>query len=405
MKFHYNAFDRNGRAVDGVIDAASVAEASETLRRDGMFVSSLVEAEGAGAAAAKGRRGRIKLRHVVVFMRQLSVLISTGTTVVEALAALERQAQEEAWRRVVADVRSRVEEGTPLSEALAAHPSCFDPVCRSLVAAGESGGKLDVMLDKLASLLRQQQHVRSTVIGALIYPALLIVVSVSVLGAMLGFVMPRFAGLFQTLDMPLPPTTKALMAISNGLVSYWWGVVPGLAAAVVGLALWLRTEGGRRVLHTFLARAPQIGRITRSFATARIVRLLGVLLQSRVPLLEALELTRQSCTNVLYAELLRRTEDAVTRGDSISTVMSGSDLVHPSVSEAVRNGERSGRVGEVMLNMADFLDEDNTVVIRSLTSILEPVILIVLGLVVGVVALSMFLPLFDLTAMTGGGGG
>src|SRR5690554_240141 len=160
--------------------------------------------------------------------------------------------------------------------------------------------------------------------------------------------MPRFAGLFETLDMPLPPTTKALMAISDVLTGYWWMVVPALGAAVGGLVWWLRTPPGRRVWHAFLVWAPQIGRVTRSFATARIARLLGVLLQSRVPLLEALELTRESCTNTLYADLLVRTQEAVTRGEPISASLTEGGLIAESVAEAIRNGERSGRVAEVL---------------------------------------------------------
>lgn len=403
MKLRYRAFDRNGRATSGMLEAASAAEATEQLRRDGVFVAEIGPADAGPDAAVGGRGGRVKLKHVVVFMRQLSVLVSTGTPVVEALMAVERQMADERMRAVIEDVRRRVEEGGSLSEAMSAHPGCFDPVCQSLVAAGESGGRLDAMLDKLATLLRQQQHIRSSLIGALIYPCLLVFVSISVLVAMIGFVMPRFAGLFETLDVPLPPTTRMMMALSNILTGYWWAVILGVAAVAAAATLWLRSDRGRRWWHGFLVRVPQFGKVARSFATARMVRLLGVLLQSRVPLLESLELTRLSCTNVHYAELVARTQDMVTRGESISAAFADSPLVHGSVAEAVRNAEKSGRVGEVLLGMADFLDEDNEVIVRSLTSILEPIILIVLGGLVGLVALSMFMPLFDLTAMAGGG--
>jgi type II secretory pathway component PulF len=233
---------------------------------------------------------------------------------------------------------------------------------------------------------------------------LLIVVAVSVLGLMVGFVLPRFAGLFETLDMPLPPTTKMLMAFSHLMTHYWWAVLVGLGAAGVAARFWLISSGGRRAVHTFAVRAPQLGKIVRSFSTARISRLLGVLLQSRVPLLTALALTRESCGNMHYEALLAKVEQSVTKGESISAAMGESDLIDASACEAIRNGEKAGRVGDVLVHLADFLDEENEVIVRSLTSVLEPLILIVLGVLVAFVALSTFLPLFDLTSMTQTGG-
>jgi type II secretory pathway component PulF len=339
---------------------------------------------------------------MAMFTRQLSVLVASGTPLVQALAALERQTKDALWREVVTAVRIRVEEGSTLSEAMADHPQAFDAVARSLISAGESGGSFDVMLDRLAVLSRKQLHVRSAILGAMIYPALLILVAVNVLGLMLLFVLPRFAGLFETLDVELPPMTLALMACSDFLRSYWWTLPLVIGGAVVGSRSWLRTEGGRRTVDGALLTLPAIGQIVRSFAVARIARVLGVLLAGKVPLLEALALARQTVSNCRYVELVARAEDAVTRGSSVSTVFAATDLVSPALCEAIRAGEQSGQMGPLLLNIADFLDEENEVVVKSLTSILEPVILIVLGVVVGLVALSMFLPLFDLTAAANG---
>ena len=283
------------------------------------------------------------------------------------------------------------------------HPDVFDPVCRSLISAGESGSSFDQMLDRLATLTRRQMHVRNAVVGALIYPALLVLVAVGVLATMLLFVLPRFAGLFETLDVALPPTTKMLMALSEFLRSYWWTVPLGGLVAGFGGHAWVNTPGGRRSVDTIVLRLPMLGAIVKSFAVARITRVLGVLLNGKVQLLDALILARHTARNVNYVDLVKRAEDAVTKGGSMSAAFAAGNLVTPSLCEAIKSGEQSGQMGPLLLSIADFLDEDNEVVLKSLTSILEPVILIVLGLLVGFVALSMFMPLFDLTSMTQGG--
>jgi type II secretory pathway component PulF len=330
------------------------------------------------------------------------VLVSSGTPLVQALIALERQTKDAIWREIIGGVRTKVEQGCTLSEAMSEYPQAFDAIARSLVSAGESGGGFETMLDRLSVLSRKQLHVRSALVGAMIYPALLIVVAIGVLALMLLFVLPRFAGLFETLDVKLPPMTQFLMACSDFLRSYWWSLPIAASAAFVAARSWTQTAAGRKAIDTTLLRLPAVGAILRSFSVARIARVLGVLLAGKVPLLDALALARQTVSNCKYIDLVARAEEAVTRGSNVSTVFASTDLVSPALCEAIRAGEQSGQMGPLLLNIADFLDEENEVVVKSLTSILEPVILIVLGVLVGFVALSMFLPLFDLTAAAHG---
>jgi type II secretory pathway component PulF len=238
----------------------------------------------------------------------------------------------------------------------------------------------------------------------MIYPCLLVTVSVIVITVLLMLVIPRFAELFATLDVPMPPTTALLIGLSETLRSYWWAVGGISAAVCVAAYLWLKTNAGKRAVDTLVLRLPQIGRIVKSFATARIARLLGVLMDSQLPVLEALRLTRGALANVHYADLIARTEQAVEKGQPISSSFSDTDLISPSVYEATRSGEKSGQIAPLLLNLADFLDEENEIVVRSLVNILEPAVLIVMGVLVAFVALSMFTPLFDVTAMAGGGG-
>lgn len=407
MKLAYVAFDKAGKQVTSTVEAADMAAASETLRRQGLFVSSMVPEH---EAARSGRRSTRKpstrrVKDLAMLMRQLHALVSCGTPLVEALTAMEHQTRPGPWRDALADVRSRVEQGTPFSAAAAEYPEFFDCVCLSLLGAGESSGNLPAMLDRIATMTRKQLAVRNAIAGAMIYPCLLSIIAVGVLGVLMVFVVPRFGELFASLGAKLPPTTEALLCISGFLQARWWIALPILIGAVVGARVWLSRPAGRMVMDTVVLRLPQLGRIVRNFATARILRLMGVLLDGHVDILEALRLTARSASNHHYAELLREAEDAVTQGRTLHSAFSRSDLITPAVSEAIRNGEQSGQVGVLMLSMADFLDEENEIIVKSLTSIMEPVILVVMGIVVGAVAVSMFVPLFDLTSMAQQGGG
>jgi type IV pilus assembly protein PilC len=409
MKFSYRAFDKSGKSRSETIEAGTAAEASELLRRQGLFVSEIGPATEAAAAAAKrqpvgasGVRGGTK--NLSSFLRQTAVLVKTGTPLVDAIQALEKQTVDAKWLSVISGVRARVEEGQTLSEALSAYPRSFDMVSRSLVRAGESGGNLGDMLTRLAELKRKQLKIRQQLIGAMVYPCVLIVVSIAVTLTMMLFVMPRFSGLFKSLDVPLPPTTKFLMGASEFLISYWWAVLGGLVALVSAAIAWGRTPAGRFALHGVLLNLPQIKRLVRGLGTARFARLMGVLLESRVSMLECLELTREASPNLHYAALLTRASDALQRGEPLSSAIGAGGIIDASVCEAVKSGERTGQVGPVLSNMADFIEEQNEVVIKSMTSLIEPLILISLGLIVGLMATSMFLPLFDLTASAGGAG-
>lgn len=411
MKYRYQGFDQRGKEVAGLIEAGDPTAAREQLRRDGLFVDEVRPARSDDERVHTGKSGRAfempslgggrRLRAMSGFTRQLAVLVSTGTPLVDAIASLEKQERDRDFRKVLADVHQRIEQGTMLSDAVAAHPRYFGAVARSLIAAGEQGGQLDAMLARLAKLARQQQKVRSTVTGAMIYPALLVCVSLGVVTAMLFFVLPRFEGLFQTLQTPLPSTTRMLMDVSHVLRDNWAWWAAGLVVCVLGVLIGIGTRSGKRGIMAAALRVPVVGTAIQSLATARIARVLGVLLDGKVQMVDALQLTRDATGVDAYAALVTRAEDFVLRGDAVSAAWEGSRLIPASVVEAVRSGERTGRVGTVLLSLADNMDEDNEMAIKTATHVLEPVILIVLGLIVGVMAISMFLPLFDLTAAGG----
>ena len=405
MRLAYRAWDNAGKLIADVVDANDFAEARENLRKQGLHVTELSEAGGKSHSMGQRRKKSVgrgtRLKQLSAFCKQLYVLIKTGTPIVQALEASERQTRDASFKQVVTDVRAKVEEGVPLSEAMQTHPEYFDIVTRSLIAAGESAGRLPMMLERIGALTRKQVQVRGNIVGAMIYPSLLISVAMGVLMLMMTFVLPRFAGLFEQLDTPLPPATAVLMDISYVLRNFWWAILAGLILSIGGFVAWQKTPGGKRARDTALLRLPLIGPMFRNFATAKIARLMGILLDSYLPLLDVLGLVKQATNNMHYENMMARAERAVTHGEPMSSAFSDEKLINSSVYEALRNGESSGQIAPLMLTVADFLDEENETVVRSLTSILEPVILIVLGMVIGFVAVSMFLPLFDLTASAG----
>ena len=407
MKLAYEAIDKSGKIVRDTLDAKDSAEAIESLRRQGLFVTEILESQAARAGTGNSARGvgrGKRLKCLAMFSRQLHVLVHCGIPLTQALEALERQVKPGPWRDVLAEIHKSVEEGSPLSEAMARHPVYFDPIVRSMIEAGETGGNFAAMLDRMATLVKKQAHTRSAIMGAMVYPCLLIVISMNVMVTMLLFVLPRFADLFKTLDSPLPPSTKFLMGLSGALRVYWWAILIALACIVIGMKSWLKSAMGKRAVDSLVIRVPKFGVLVQNFIVARVIRTLGVLLQSKVQLLDALRLTKLGTPNHHYSDLLARAEQAVIRGEPISSAFSRADLIPGNIYEALRNGERSGQVGPLLLNMAEFMDEENEVIMKSLTSIIEPVILIVLGIMVGGVALSMFMPLFDLTSAARGGG-
>jgi type II secretory pathway component PulF len=401
MKLAYEAYDKSGKVVHDTIDATDKREASDTLSRKGLFVTRIHRGEAESSKSPAPRRANARktkrIRHMAVFARQLYVLVSSGTRIVEALEALELQTTDSEWRAVIADIRQQVEYGNPLSQATASHPQYFDLISQKLIAAGESTGKLPAMLDRVAVLANKQIQVRRTVAGALVYPTLLIFVSVGVLMLMLLFVLPRFVDMFETLKVPLPPTTQMLLDLSEFMTSYWWLVLLVMFVSGIGFRLWLGSAAGKSTIDKVVLKLPYLGRVMRSFATARIARLMGMLLDSHMPLLDVLKLIRDTTPNICYVALIVRAEELVTQGESISTAFAETDLISPSVCQMVRSGEQSGQIAPLLTNVAELMEEENEVVVRSLASILEPVILIVLGLLVGFVTLSMFIPLFDLT--------
>lgn len=400
MKYAYVAYRNDGSIARGQIEAGSESEAQKSLRAGGMFPES-VEAVTQRTPSRGPLFSGGRLRQLTAFTRQMSVLVSSGTPLADAISAVKRQMRDPSWRAMLEDVSEQVEQGASLSDAMGRHPRHFDTVYRSLIEAGESGGDMKQLLDRLGAITRQQLVVKNTITGAMVYPLLLITVSMGVLIGLVLFVLPRFETLFETLNAPLPPTTGAMIAAASFLRGNAWEVGLGVLVTGVVSGLFIRSARGLMMIDTLAITAPLIGPVVRSFKVARLVRVIGIMLEARVPLLETLSVARSCAGSARYEALIDSAETRVQRGESFSDALRETPLIDQTIAEAIYNGEQSGRVGEVLVTLSDMMDEDNAILVRAITSILEPVILAMLGVVVGAVALSLFLPLFDLTASTG----
>ena len=407
MKLAYKAYDNLGKAKTGTIECPDVITATETLHRKGLYVAQITDS----VTDVKVKRKRSlnfgkgqKIKNMVVFTRQLCVLFHSGTQLPEALGALERQTKQGPWRNAISDISARVEEGATLSEAMEANSEFFDSIYCSLIATGESSGHLVEMLDRLAVLKEKQLRTRNSIVGAMLYPTILVFLSIAIFSLLLIFVIPRFTILFDTLDVPLPASTQILVSISEVFRSYWWAMGLSFLGTIIAVVTYLRTPKGKRLRDTTKLKLPYIGNIAKSLTTARVICLLGVLMEGHVPVLKALKLVKRSAGNLQYADLISKAEKHVSNGELLSLAFSDENLISPCVHEAIHSGEQSGQIDSLLLNIANLLDNENEVILRSLTSIIEPLILLIMGIFVGLIAISLFTPLFDLTALTQGGG-
>lgn len=401
MNWRYTGYDTSGNAKRGTIEAASEAAARDTLSKRGVLVLEIAEDGGKPTARRRVKGPKGKLADISQFMRHLSVLIASGTPLAEGVEAMANQTRDEKFQAILNKVRGELESGTPLSEAMAAHPGYFDDVCRAMVAAGESSGRLGDMLERVSTLMRQKLAMRRAIVGAMIYPCILIGIGFIVVLVMLIMVFPRFEEMFASLDTPIPPSTQLFLWMSTMLRQWWWAILAGVVPGVFILRFLMHQPAVVRGMERGLLRAPRVGEVARSIASARMSRMISLLLASHLPLLEVLSLCAGSMRSPEYADLLSQAHDAAEAGQPISAVFENTELVHGLVREGMRTGERTGQLGMMMGNVADFLEEENEATLKALSAIIEPLLLVTLGIVVGGIATSMFLPLFDLTASAG----
>jgi type II secretory pathway component PulF len=400
MQFTYQAMTSDGQTLCDGLEAASSADAADALRAKGLTVLRLRAARAGnsrpGPRVSKHRARGVNSGDLVLFTRQMKMLLEAGSALVPALQAIEEQTAKPGFADLVQKIRQDVEQGGTLSEAFRERPNIFKPVFCSMVAAGEATASLPESFHRLNELAVRQQQVRRKVIGALVYPAILSVLCVAVAGVVLGFVVPRFTGLFNSLNSPLPTVTRVLFAVSEHALAYWPVGAGALVAAVLGLVIMFKVRQVRRRFDTLILSVPVVGRIASRLIFARVLRVWAAMLRCHVPLLEAIQHSRSSLTNTVFIGLVRDVEEAVGSGGSVGRTLAESGRVEPVVASAIRTGEENGRLPEAVEFVSTWMDDDNSELVAGLMRAAEPALLTVMGLFVGLVAMSLFIPLFDL---------
>ena len=402
--YAYKGIDARGKAVKGIRDADSAKALRTVLKRDGILATEILEQSEAAKKAAReidfGRLfRRVSPMDVAVATRQLSVLLRSGVPLVEALSALIEQLDQPELKTAFTDTRNQVNEGSNLADALKAHPKIFPSLYVNMVAAGEASGTLEEVLGRLADFLDEQTRLQAKVRGALAYPLVMAVVVVLILFLMMSVVVPKVTAIFENFNQTLPWYTSLLIWVSNIFSDYWWLIAGLIAAAVYWFRHWRATEQGRKKWDLFVLRLPLFGRLLTMVAVARFARTLATLLASGVPVLTAMDITRNVLGNT---ELMRVVEDArasVREGEGIAKPLRQDGRFPPIVTHMIAVGERSGQLEEMLLHVADAYDQQVEVRVGAMTSILEPLLIVVMGAVVGGIAFAILMPLLRLNEM------
>jgi len=403
--YEYRALDRAGKNRDGIIDADSPIAARQKLRETGVFpVSVKVSASSTkGSASGKTIRwpfiNRIKLAELSVATRQLAILLGAGITLVASLEAMLLQVSNQGFKRVLAQIKESVNEGNSLAHALSNHPKVFSNVYINMVRAGEASGSLELVLHRLADLSEQEQALKGRVKAAMAYPVLMSCVGVVVVFFLVAFVVPNVTRIFNEMHQALPLPTLVLIGISDFLMKFWWLVI-GIVAGLMVLFWRLKnTKKGRYTWDRFKLAIPLVGAFNIKTAVARFSRTLGSLLQNGVPLLTALNIVKNVVGNILFAEVIDAAMSAVEKGNALANAITGNRCFPPIAVQMISAGEQSGHLEEMLDKIADMYEREVEAQVMTMTSMLEPVMILFMGVTVGFIVISMLLPIFDLNQM------
>jgi type IV pilus assembly protein PilC len=404
MTYAYKVRDRQGKLVTGTLEAESVAVVAGKLRSMG-YVPVSIESNETNLSAREikipGFSGRIKLKEVAVFSRQFATMINSGLTLLRSLSILADQTENKELARIVGEVRKDVERGSSLSAALAKHPKAFSRLYVAMVRSGETGGSLDSVLLRLATTIEQQVNLRRKVKSAMTYPIVVGVIVLLILIAMLIFVVPMFKGMYGDLDAKLPLPTMILLTASNIFKKFFPLVFLGAGASVYAAKRYVKTPAGRRRWDAYKLKAPVFGQLAHKTALARFSRSLAALVRSGVPILDALEIVADTAGNAVVAEAVADTQAAVKSGDSLAKPLEAHPVFPPMVTQMIAVGEETGALDELLEKIADFYDAEVEATVDALTSLIEPLLIVVMGMSVGGMVIALYMPMFSIIGKLG----
>ena len=415
--FVYVALDVQGQQVSDTIDAANQAEATTLLRGRGLFPTSVKEHSG-GKTKSSGTRKTakkagskeikinipflekktIKGKTLMIFTRQLATLIDAGLPLLRGLTVLAKQEPDLVLKKTITQLGDAVQSGSTFSDGLTAHPKIFNKLYVNMVKAGELGGVLEVVLNRLAEFQEKAQKVKGKVQSAMMYPAIVMVIAIIIMGFLLVFIVPKFEQIFADMlgGKPLPLLTQIVVGASRGIQHNILFIVGGVVGLVFGLKYVVSTPKGSVLFDRFLLKAPLFGDLTRKNGISRFTRTLGTLVTSGVPILQALNITKETAGNAVISEAISKIHDSVKEGESIVRPMEASGVFPPMVISMVDVGEETGQLPEMLLKVADLYDDEVDNAVAGLTSLMEPIMIVFLAVVVGSIVIALFLPLIGI---------
>ncbi len=423
-RFTYIALDARGQESTGLVEAASSNDAIGQLRQAGYFPTNVAE-EGRAIASRDGKAPKnaktavaraaapsptkkkgivlfekktVKPRVLMIFTRQLATLIDAGLPLLRALTVLAKQERDKVLKATIGNLSEAVQGGNTFSEGLSHHPKIFNDLYVNMVRAGEVGGVLELVLTRLAEFQEKAQKIKNKVLAAMVYPIIVLVLAMAIMGFLLVFIVPKFEQIFKDMlgDKPLPAITVFVITLSNYVKNHWGMILFGIALVVVGTKVLGRTAGGRAVIDRMKLRAPLVGDLNRKTAISRFSRTLGTLVTSGVPILQALNITRETAGNSVIANAITQVHDSVKEGESIVLPLEASRAFPPMVISMIDVGEETGQLPEMLLKIAEVYDDEVDNSVAGLTSMLEPIMIVFLALIVGTIVIALFMPLISI---------
>ena len=404
--FTYRGVTSGGGQVRAEITAPDERSAARQLRSQGIVVQNIAVKRGAGGKIELGDLpglstllGGVRGKDISVFSRQFATMIAAGLPLVQCLQTLGMQMERKRFQDIIAKVAYDVESGSTLSDALGRFPRVFDELYVNLVHVGETGGVLDSMLSRLSTYLEKAQALKHRVQMAIVYPILVMTIAVLVVAFLMIFIIPIFAAFFNNAGVPLPLPTRIVIAVSNGVTRYWYIVLAVWAAAMFGFRAWYRTEAGRLTVDRFFLRAPIFGPLVRKISIARFTRTLSALLGGGVPIIDALRITAKTAGNRVVENSVMAARERVMAGHTLGERLKDSGVFPPMVVQMVIVGEQTGALDNMLAKVADYYEDEVDVAVSGLTALLEPLLIVFLGVVIGGIVIAIYLPIFKVVTL------
>ena len=393
--YAYKAIDTStGRVVQSTIEGESEQSVAAKLREQALHIAEIKPAKS-GKRTGKGKQ-KIKAKSLVVFSRQFATMIDAGIPILRCLDILQGQCKDPALKSTLEVITVDVKGGMTLTEAMAKHPDVFNRLFVNMIKAAELGGILDVILDRLAQFLEYEAEVKGKIKSAMTYPVLVLVFSQIMLFALFTFVLPKFKDIFTGMNAEMPAVTKFLFGIGDFMAAYWWAIILGGIGGFIGFKQWIKTPSGRYRWDFIKLRIPVVGELTVKMSVARFSRTFGTLINSGVPMIRSLEIVGETLGNLVLSQAIDVTRNSLKEGNKLSVPLAASGLFPTMVTTMIDVGEESGRLPEMLVKVGEFYDQEVEQSVKGLTSMIEPLLIIFLGCVVGFIAISIMVPIFSI---------